>query len=374
MVRHMDVTDRTRRLGSMVACGKRVALALCGAALVSVFLAACSGSDSGSAASDVPRVGLMHVGTDHVPPSFPALATQLREKYGWDVPEADINRCADVKILKRCDIEGKDIELEWRNLEPFEADTQASVFVRQGVDVVVAFEDASIAAAQKATAGMPHPTPIVFLHPSDPVRDGLTDSLSRPDRNLTGVFGARDVVAKQLELYQLLVPSMHRVLTLVDPKDTKTPALLAQYKAAAAGLARPLQLDIRNATTDADLARVFRSLKPGDVDGAFLLSPSLRLNHSAQTIRLARKAHLPVQAHRKEWVEQGALFSYGTDLAPVGRAGARYVDSLLRGMTPADLAVQEIPTVEFAINLKTANRLGIKVPQGMIIRADEVYR
>ena len=81
-----------------------------------------------------------------------------------------------------------------------------------------------------------------------------------------------------------------------------------------------------------------------------------------------------MQAHRKEWVEQGALFSYGTNLVPVGRAGARYVDSLLKGVSPADLPVQEIPTVEFAINLKTANRFGIKVPQGMIIRADEVYR
>lgn len=375
MVRHMDVTDRMRNLGAVVAGGRRVALALFGAVLITLFLAACSGSDSRSAAGDVPRVGLMHVGTDHVPPSFTALATQLREKYGWDVPAAEVDRCADVKkILTSCDIKGADIELEWRNLEPFAADTQASVFVRQGVDVIVAFEDASIAAAQKATAGMPHPTPIVFLHPSDPVRDGLTDSLSRPDRNLTGVFGARDVVAKQLELYQLLVPKMHRVLTLVDPTDTRTGLLLAQYKAAAARLQRPLQLEIRSATSDADLVRVFHSLEPGEVDGAFLLSPSLRLNHSAQTIRLARKARLPVQAHRKEWVEQGALFSYGTDLAPVGRAGARYVDSLLHGMTPADLAVQEIPTVEFAINLKTANALGIKVPQAMIIRADEVYR
>ena len=371
----MGFINRIRQLGSELAGRKRVALALCGAALMSPLLAACSGSDTGSAAGDVSRVALMHVGTDHVPPSFPALAEALRDKFGWDVPEAEITRCADVKkILKRCDIRGKGIELEWRNLEPSEADKQASVFVRQGVDVIVAFEDASIGAAQKATAGMADPTPIVFLHPSDPVRDGLTDSLSRPDRNLTGVFGARDVVAKQLELYQLLVPELRRVLTLVDPTDTKTPPLLAQYKAAAAGLARPLRLEIRKATTDRDLARVFRSLKPGEVDGAFLLSPSLRLNHSAQTIRLAREAHLPVQAHRKEWVEQGALFSYGTDLAPVGRAGARYVDSLLGGMTPADLPVQEIPTVDFAINLKTANRLGIKVPQGMIIRADEVYR
>ena len=119
---------------------------------------------------------------------------------------------------------------------------------------------------------------------------------------------------------------------------------------------------------------MFGSLKPGEVDGAFLLSSSLRLNHTALTIALAKKAGIPVQAHRKEWVEQGALFSYGTDLGPVGRAGARYVDSLLRGMTPAELAVQEIKTVDFAINLKTASRLGFKVPQVMISRADEVYR
>jgi putative ABC transport system substrate-binding protein len=81
-----------------------------------------------------------------------------------------------------------------------------------------------------------------------------------------------------------------------------------------------------------------------------------------------------VQAHRKEWVEKGALFSYGTDLRPVGRAGARYVDRILRGTPPADLAVEEVPKTEFAINLKTARRLGIRVPQDTIIQADKVYR
>ena len=59
---------------------------------------------------------------------------------------------------------------------------------------------------------------------------------------------------------------------------------------------------------------------------------------------------------------------------PIGRAGARYVDSILRGASPADLPVEELRKVEFAINLKTAARLGIKVPQEMIIQADEVYR
>ena len=371
----MNLARRMWELRSVVTDGRRVAVALCGAAAISASLTACSVSGDGSAAQDVRRVGVMHVGTDHTPSSFGALAKQLDEKFGWDLPEADVDRCADGKVLvQSCDIRGSKVELLWRNLDPSAVDTQADVFARLGVDVIVAFEDKSIAAAQKATAGMPDPTPIVFLHPSDPVRQGLVDSLSRPDRNLTGVFGARDVVAKQLELYELLVPKLHRVLTLVDPTDARTASQLAEYEAAARGLQRPLELDIRRATSANDLKRVFRSLSPGEVDGAFLLSPSLRLNHTALTIQLARKAGIPVQAHRKEWVEQGALFSYGSDLAPIGRAAARYVDSLLRGMPPAELPVLEIPTVEFAINLKTANRLGIKVPQVMIIRADEVYR
>ena len=216
--------------------------------------------------------------------------------------------------------------------------------------------------------------PVVFLHPSDPLRDGLTKSLSRPGRNMTGVFGPRDVVAKQLEMYQALVPRLRRVLTLVDRTDPRTKRALKEFKTAAAQLERPLELDIREASSADDLTRIFRSLRPGEVDGAFLLSNNLRQNHSALTIKLARRAHLPVQGSRKEWVQQGALFSYGIDLAPLGRAGARYIDSILRGASPADLPVEAFTKIEFALNLKTAATLGIRVPQVMIIQADKVYR
>ena len=130
------------------------------------------------------------------------------------------------------------------------------------------------------------------------------------------------MVAKQLELYQLLVPRLRRVLTLVDPNDPATERLLPEYQSRRSALPRPLELDIREASGAQDLKRIFRSLRPGEVDGAFLLSPSLRLNHSALTIRLAKRARLPVQAHRKEWVEAGALFSYGIDL-PLDRASRR---------------------------------------------------
>ncbi len=326
-------------------------LVLGGALLLAAGLTACSGNGAESSSQPIPRVGLMHVGTDHIPPSLPTLEARLKQM-GW--------------------VDGRTIKLLWRNLEPEQAHARAKELVRERVNVIVAFEDQSIRAAQAATANVK--IPVVFLHPSDPVRDGLVKSLSHPGGNLTGIFGARDVVAKQLELYELIVPGLHRVLTLIDPNDPATGRLLAQYRAAASQLARPVQLVIRKASTPNDLRRVFHSLRPEEVDGAFLLSPTLRLNDSALTIRLATHAKLPVQAHRKDWVKKGALFSYGADLGPIGRRAARYVDRILKGTPPSELAVEEVPDVEFAINLKTASRLGIRVPQQMIIRADEVYR
>ena len=338
----------------MLLLGGAIGLLVVSLAAVS-FIAFAGSTNDSSAAQPVRRIGLMHVGIDHVPKSRDSLKARLAE-LGWT--------------------DGRNIELIWRNLEPDEAPEQAREFVRQRVDVIVAFEDASIRAAQEATArARARPRiPIVFLHPSDPVRDGLVKTLSHPGGNLTGVFGARDLVAKQLELYQLVVPRLRRVLTLVDPEDKGTERLLKQYRAAAAELPRPLELDIREASSAQDLTRIFRSLRHGEVDGAFLLSSSLRLNHTALTLRLAERARLPVQAHRKDWVEQGALFSYGLNLDPVGRLGARYVDRILRGTPPADLSVETVPDVEFVINLETASRLGIRVPQDMIVQADEVYR
>jgi putative ABC transport system substrate-binding protein len=341
-----------------------------GAVLTAAFAAGCAGIGDGGGADAVPSVGLMHVGLDHVPGSFPGLVTQLEEEFGWDLPELELETCVEEK-RKRCVLRGEKLDVIWRNLDGSEAETQADVFVGQGVDVIVAFEDASIDAAQQAT--IQSQTPIVFLHPSDPVRDGLVTTLDRPDRNLTGVYGARDEVDKQLELYQLLVPELRRVLTLVDPTDSRTERLLPGYEAAAAALPTPLTPVIREATTEADLRRIFRTLRPGEVDGVFLLSPSLRLNHTALTIELASRSRLPVQAHRKEWVEQGALFSYGIDLPLIGRTAARYVDGILRGKAPGELPVQEVARIEFALNRETAAELGLTVPHDLIIRADERY-
>jgi putative ABC transport system substrate-binding protein len=344
-------------------------LALLSAVVLASLLGACTLLVPVSpTVAPIPRIGLMHVGTDHIPPSLGTLVERLAE-LGWMDETKD-------EIVGALTTEGRftgpRIELLWHNLEPGQEQDQAADYVTQAVDVIVAFEDKSIIAAQDATGGAVDPIPVVFLHPSDPVRDGLVASLDEPGGNLTGVFGARDPVVKQLELYQQIIPGLERLLTLVDPTDVvATPPLLAEARDAATRLR--IVLVERQASNQAELEEAFRALGLDEVDGAFLLSPSLRLNFSQLTIDLAAAANIPVQAHRKEWAERGALFSLGVDIGPVGRAGARFVDSILKGTAPADLPVEEVQGSQFAINLDTARTLEIDVPLEVINLANEVY-
>jgi len=332
----------------------------------------------------------MHVGTDHNPPSLATLVAGLGDLDWFDGPATQVMQqlIGDGTMVQgrmkqlQGQYEGPRIQLIWRNLDPEhpeQVEEQAREFVRERVDLIVAFEDKSIRAAEDATADPGNRIPVVFLHPSDPVRDGLVESLSHPGGNLTGVWGARDPVAKQLEIYRQIMPGPQplRVLTLVDPTDAATPPLLAEARDAASKLG--IKLDERHAANDAGLEAAFQSLRPGAVDGAFILSPSLRLNFSKKILGLAAAANLPVQAHRREWVDpqqidQGALFSLGVNVGPVGAAGARFVDSILKGAEPADLPAQEVPKVEFAISLRRAAELGIDVPEDVVAQADLVYR
>ncbi len=361
------------------------ALALVGVILCASFAGACSGPNV-PAPRPVPRVGLMHVGTDHNPPSLATLVAELGDLGWFDGSPTQVMQqlIGDGTMVRgrmkqvQGQYEGQRIDLIWRNLEPDQAVEQAREFVRERVDLIVAFEDKSIRAAQDATADPGNRIPVVFLHPSDPVRDGLVKSLSHPGGNLTGVWGARDPVAKQLEIYRQILPGRQplRLLTLVDPTDPATPPLLVEAHDAAGKLG--IELDERQAADDASLKAAFQSVRPGAVDGAFILSPSLRLNFSKKILGLAAATNLPVQAHRKEWVDpqliaEGALFSLGVDVGPVGAAGARFVDAILKGARPADLPAQEVPRVEFTLSLRRAKELGIVVPEDVVIQADLVY-
>jgi putative tryptophan/tyrosine transport system substrate-binding protein len=294
------------------------------------------------------RIGLMHVGLDHPPRSVETFREALKA-LGY--------------------AEGKNVRLDFRNLaDEGAARAAAREFVHDRVDVIVAFENQTARAAKVATSEIP----VVFVHVTDPVADGLVNSLARPGGNLTGFAGLGDVPAKRLQLFKELVPRLHRVVVLIDPRDPVMRRMLGEVETAGAAL--QLQLVVREVSHETDIEGLFRSLKRGEVDGAFVASPNLYSKFSSVILRLASERRIPLASHWKGMVEQGALFSYGGNLESVGGDAALYVDKILKGVKPADLPVQEMSRFELVINMKTAKTLGLAIPQSFLIRADAVIR
>jgi putative ABC transport system substrate-binding protein len=292
------------------------------------------------------RIGLFHVGLDHVPPSLGPLRETLKA-LGYE--------------------EGKTLRLDWRNLpDETAANVTAGEFARSHVDVIVAFEDEAARAAKRATAEIP----IVFVHVTDPVAAGFVKSFSHPGGNMTGPFGVLELPAKQLELFKELVPRLRRVLVLSNPEDPVSRRWLREVRSA--GVTLKLSVLEREVTDQPSIERVFGAVNPGTVDGVFIASWTLLTQFQDLILRLCQEHRLPLATHRKERVAQGALFSYGVNYASVGPVAARYVEKILKGSKPVDLPVEEMSRFELVINLKTAKALGLTIPPSLLARADQV--
>jgi len=294
----------------------------------------------------IPRIGLFHVGLDHDPPGLAPLRESLR-RMGYE--------------------EGRNIRLDYRNqADEDAARATARAFVRERVDLMVAFENQAVRAAQTATSEIP----VVFAHVSDPVAAGFVKSMARPGGNLTGVADfVGELQDKRVQIFGEMV-RLRRLLILTDPTDPATQRLTAHIERVAPQL--KVQLVERRATTEADVTKIFASLKKGAVDGMVVISPKLITNFPALILRLSLERQIPLTSHRKALVEQGALFSYGPDFVAVGQDIAGYVDRILKGAKPADLPVQQTARLELVINLKTAKVLGLTIPRSVLVRADQV--
>jgi len=315
--------------------------------LGSLLLAPCSATEA-QQSGRVWHLGLMHVGLDHTPQSLEPFRAGLKA-LGYE--------------------QGKNIYLDWRNLSDEEAAREsAKDFVKNRVDLIVAWENQTVRAAKAATAEIP----VVFISVTDPVADGFVKSLAHPGGNVTGFVGRRELPDKQLELFKEIIPQLHHVLVLNDPQDPTTERFLAEIRKV--GSALKLQLNEHKVTVQADIERVFGSIKHGDMDGVFMVSIDLQQKFTGLILRLASERRLPLSVRAARWVEKGGLFSYGHDVSPVGRDAAGYVDRILKGTKPADLPVEQPTKFEFVINLKTAKQIGLTIPPNVLARADRVIR
>jgi putative ABC transport system substrate-binding protein len=209
----------------------------------------------------------------------------------------------------------------------------------------------------------------------DPVEVGFIDSLARPGGNVTGVTNlSTELGGKRLELLKEAVPKLARVAVLYDPA---APGNVLEVKEVLPVAARALGLTIRSwEVRDADgLERVFAALNKERPDGLYVPAGGPRIRASGKRIAsFTLKSRLPSVYDNRLAVEAGSLMSYGADLADSHRRVAYFVDKILKGAKLADLPVEQPTKFELVINLKTAQQIGLTIPQSLLYRADKVIK
>jgi putative ABC transport system substrate-binding protein len=268
-------------------------------------------------------------------------------------------------------IEGKNIVIEWRFAEgkSERVSALAAELVRLKVDVIVSAGPAATRPAKEATVTIP----IVMGFDNDPVGNRFVASLARPGGNITGLSTlAPEISGKRLELLKEIVPKLSRVAVLGASTEPDYTQVVRETELAAGALGVQLQyVDVREPK---DIETAFRAESKGRAEAVLVLNSPVLNSQRKQLTDLAAKNRLPAIYDRREFVDDGGLMSYGTNLADLSRRTATYVDKILKGAKPSDLPVEQPIKFEFIINLKAAKQIGLTIPPNVLARADRVIR
>jgi putative ABC transport system substrate-binding protein len=291
-------------------------------------------------------------------------------------PVTDSARAEAIRLAlrERGHIEGQNIATEYRYAEgKFDRVPElAAELVRLKVDVIVV---AGGAAVIRPAKNVTKTIPIVMVGTgTNPVAEGLIESLAHPGGNVTGVTNlGRELGGKRLELLKEAVPKVARVAVLYDPAVALS---VLEAKEVLPVAARALGLTVRSWEVRAadDFDRIFASLNKQRSDGLYVTGGPLMIANQKRTAAFAIKSRLPSMYGSKDAVDAGGLMYYGADLADSYRRVAYFVDRILKGAKPADLPVEQPTKFELVINLKTAKQIGVTIPQSMLYRADKVIK
>ena len=244
----------------------------------------------------------------------------------------------------------------------------AAELVRANVDVIVTGANPVIAAVKQATATIP----VVMATSRDPVGSGFIATLAKPGGNITGLTSdpTPEVQSKRLELLKEALPKATRMALLWNP----LPPGAATYRAEMEHAARTLGLRLRavEARGRDGFERAFATMAGEGAEAVVVLPDPIFFTARKQVVELARKYRVPAMYHAREVVQIGGFMSYGVSLSDQFRRVAVYVDKILKGTKPGDLPVEQGRHFELAINLNTAQTLGIAVPAALRLRADHI--
>jgi putative ABC transport system substrate-binding protein len=268
-------------------------------------------------------------------------------------------------------VEGQNVGVEYHWLEGKYDQLPALMadLVRRRVALIATPASGPAARAAKAATST---IPIVFSVAQDPVQLGLVASLARPGGNATGLnFFSREVAAKRLRLLHDLIPKAVRVAVLLNPANAgSAEANLREVQGAAPGMG--LKIQILNATTVAEINAVFAGFARERPDALFLAGDGFFSDRRVQFATLTARDRIPATGSESQFVKAGLLMSYGTDYPETFRRVGDYAGRILKGGKPGELPVLQSTKFEFALNLQTAQALGIEVPPGVLSIVDEV--
>jgi ABC-type uncharacterized transport system substrate-binding protein len=287
-------------------------------------------------------------------------------------PEADASRLTGLRrgLNQSGYVEGRNlvIEYRWAGNQADRLPALAADLVQLRVAVIVTPGLVATLAAKAATTSIP----IVFNVGNDPVQLGLVASLNRPGGNLTG-FNALigELGAKGLALLHELVPGIATIGFLGNPNNPAVFELMTRDVLAAAPVIG-VKVRTLKAATDREIDAAFVSVVQ-ERTGALLVGNDLFFNSRIeQLVALAARYAIPTMYPIREFVVAGGLISYGGSLTEIYRQVGLYTGRILKGEKPADLPVQQQTKLELVINRKTANALGLQIPDKLLALADEV--
>lgn len=263
---------------------------------------------------------------------------------------------------------GKNLRIDYRfaDYELSRLPQLARELVELEPDVIVTASPPGVRAAQQAT----NEIPIVIAAVYDPVGLGFVKSLAHPGGNITGLsVQYEDTIPKLLELIAATVPKVGRVAVLqtADPSHDKFVARIA-----AMARSRKLAVEAFSAAQPSDIAPAFERIGASASDAVFVLPHPLFNTRPDVVVDAALREKLPGIYPFSTYADAGGLMSLGVDLPEIFRRAAHYVDRILKGQNPATLPVEQPMMIDLVVNLKTAKKLEITVPQSVMLRANRV--
>jgi ABC-type uncharacterized transport system substrate-binding protein len=238
-------------------------------------------------------------------------------------------------------------------------------------NVIVVGNDTGAQLLKRATSRIP----IVLVNNVDPVGAGLVPNLSRPGGNITGLSSmAAELIPKRLQLLKEAIPQLERVTVLRNPTQSSFAHLRIVERLQAAARSMAIELKFMEARKAEDFVAAFRTTTEPHKQGMYVSEGALFYAERKRLTQLALERKMPAIYVTRAFADDGGLMSYGVDYSAQSRRVAVYVDKILRGAKPGDLPIEQPTKFELVVNLKTAEALGVTIPESFLVRADDVIR